>query len=245
MKKLIEIGALCFVVVFCLAFKAEAQWEQLFNGKDLDGWSVQCKAQDREKKFWTVEDGAIVADSIGSKGHKYVWLVSDREFSNFELRLKFQAYPGSGNSGLQFRSRYDPDLDPGGWMNGPQVDIHPDKSSSWRTGLIYDETQGVRRWVFPSLPDSGIGREHKPEKYIFKYFDDGDGWNDLTLVCDGMHVKTIVNGVVRTDWDASGVLDSQSHKKHNVGTRGHFAFQIHSGDQVKMRFKDITIKELP
>ena len=29
-----------------------------------------------------------------------------------------------------------------------------------------------------------------------KYADDGDGWNDLVLICRGTHVKTIVNGVV-------------------------------------------------
>ena len=129
-------------------------------------------------------------------------------------------------------------------MNGPQVDIHPPKKQTWRTGLIYDETNEVRHWIYPSLPDWKMEDEYKPEKFIFKYADDGDGWNELTLVCKGMNVKTIVNGIVRTDWDATGILDDEIHKKYRVGQSGYLAFQLHSGDQLKIRFKDIRIREI-
>ena len=216
----------------------------LFNGKDLSGWTVMCQPQDAEKGFWKVEDGAIVCDSIGRKNHNYVWLVSDREFQDFELRLKFQAYPDSpGNSGLQFRSRFDKDAN-GGWLNGPQVDIHPPKSMSWRTGLIYDETSGENRWVSPSLKDAGMPKEYEPKEHVMKYANDGDGWNELVVICKGMQVKTIVNGIVRTDWDATGVFDNERHRKHNVGQKGHFALQLHSGDELRIKFKDIQITEL-
>jgi hypothetical protein len=84
----------------------------------------------------------------------------------------------------------------------------------------------------------------KPARYVFKYADDGDGWNDLTLVCDGMQVKTILNGVVMTDWKASGVLDNDAHVKHKVGRVGHFALQLHSGDELRIRFRDILVRTL-
>ncbi len=223
------------------------QWleeKPLFNGKDLSGWSVMCQSQDSEKEFWTVEDGAILCDSIGKKDHTYVWLMTDREFQDFELRLKFQAYSDSpGNSGLQFRSRYDK-TDNGGWLNGPQVDIHPPQAMSWRTGLLYDETRGENRWIFPSLKNSNMPDSFKPEKSVMKYAGDGDGWNDLTLICKGMQIKTIVNGIIRTDWDATGVLDSELHKKHNVGQKGHIALQLHHGDELRIKFKDIRIREI-
>jgi len=191
--------------------------------------------------FWTVEDGAILCNSIGKKDHGYVWLMTDREFQDFELRLKFQAYSDSpGNSGLQFRSRYDT-TDSNGWLNGPQVDIHPPKPMSWRTGLIYDETRGSQRWVVPSLKGSGMPSEYEPKEHIMKYAE--DGWNEMTLICKGMQIKTIVNGIVRVDWDASGTLDSESHRKHNVGRKGHFALQLHSGDELRIKFKDIEIRE--
>lgn len=222
----------------------QVRWASLFNGKDLAGWTVQCQARDQGKVFWTVDDGTLLCDSMGRKDHNYVWLLTEREFGDFELKLKFQAFTNSpGNSGLQFRSRFD-DTANGGWLDGPQVDIHPPGSMSWRTGLIYDETREERRWLSPSLKDSNMDPQFKPARHVFKYAGDGDGWNDLTLICKGNQVTTIVNGVVRTDWDGTGVLDNAAHVKHRVGRAGHFALQIHSGDQLRIRFKDIQVREL-
>ena len=232
---------------FCFASDnptQENEWESLFNGKDLSGWTVMCQPQDAGNEFWKVEDGSILCDSIGKSDHTYVWLMTDREFQDFELRLKFQAYADSpGNSGLQFRSRYDKD-DNGGWLNGPQIDIHPLKSMPWRTGLIYDETRGENRWIFPSLKDAGMPESFKPEQFIMKYAEDGDTWNELVLICKGMRIKTIVNGIVRADWDATGVLDNELHRKHNIDKKGHFALQLHHGDELRIKFKDIQIKEI-
>jgi len=218
-------------------------WISLFNGKDLSGWTIQCRPSDRDKTFWTVDQGAILCDSMGHKDHHYVWLMSEREYGDFELQLKFQAYTDSpGNSGLQFRSRFDPTAE-GGWLDGPQVDIHPPAPMSWRTGLIYDETRGEQRWVSPGLKDWNIDPAFKPDHAIFHYADDGDRWNDLHLICRGTHVKTLVNGIVRTDWDGTGVLDNTFHRQRKVGLTGAFALQLHSGDELRIRFKDIRIRE--
>ncbi len=220
------------------------QWTPLFNGHDLSGWTVKCQPQDLGKSFWKVDQGTILCDSMGRKNHNYVWLLSDAEFGDFELQLKFQAYKDCpGNSGLQFRSRFDPTAN-GGWLDGPQVDIHPPPPMSWRTGLIYDETREERRWISPSLKNSAMEPRFKPAHYVFKYAEDGDGWNELTLVCQGTHIKTLLNGVVMTDWNGQGVLDNAAHVKHNVGRVGHFALQLHTGDELRMRFKEIRVRTL-
>ena len=219
-------------------------WTSLFNGQDLTGWIVQCQPKDQAKVFWKADHGTILCDSMGRKDHNYVWLLTEKEFGDFELRLKFQAYADSpGNSGLQFRSRFDATAS-GGWLDGPQVDIHPPAAMPWRTGLIYDETREERRWISPSLKNSQMDPKFKPAHYVFKYAGDGDGWNDLTLICRGTQVKTILNGVVRTDWDGAGVLDNASHVRHNVGRAGHFALQLHAGDQLRIQFRDIRIRTL-
>lgn len=223
---------------------AKAHWISLFNGRDLAGWTVRCQSADQGKAFWTVDQGTILCDSMGRKDHNYVWLVSDAEYGDFELKLKFQVYRDCpGNSGVQFRSRYDGSAN-GGWLDGPQVDIHAPPPMTWRTGLIYDETREERRWVFPSLKDSRMDPQLKPERFVFKYSDEADGWNDLALICRGMRITTLVNGMVRTDWDASGVLDNEAHRRHNVGAAGHFALQLHTGDELKIRYKDIRLRKL-
>ncbi len=219
-------------------------WTSLFNGKDLSGWVVQCQPQDREKTFWSVERGAILCDSMGRKDHNYVWLMTEKEFADFELKLKFQAFKDSpGNSGLQFRSRFDETFS-GGRLDGPQVDIHPPAAMPWRTGMIYDETREERRWISPSLKNSRMDPALKPPRHVFKYAEDGTSWNELTLICQGTRVKTILNGVVVTDWDGAGVLDNAAHVQHNVGRVGQFALQLHTKDELRIRFKDIRVREL-
>jgi hypothetical protein len=227
---------------------ADDNWESLFNGKDLNGWEVKCISEDREKVFWKVNRGAIECNSLGKPEHNYVWLMTEKEYSDFELRLKFQVLRFSkGNSGVQFRSRYDDsDSAPnGGWLNGPQVDIHP--PMPLRTGLIYDETQGVKRWIYPSLKNSQIVVAKAPQaahQTELKYADNApDAWNTLYLICDGMKIKTFINGRNISDFDATGILDDELHNSHNVGTKGKIALQLHTNDELIIRFKDIEILE--
>jgi hypothetical protein len=240
--KFILLGCL-FLLPGCKSFNYnQIGWISLFNGKDLTGWTVKCQPQDKDKTFWKVEDGAILCDSIGRKDHNYVWLCSAQEFGDFEMQFKFQAYTNSpGNSGLQFRSRFD-DSYKGGWLDGPQMDIHPPAAMNWRTGLIYDETREERRWIFPSLKDSSMDQKYKPARHVFKY--SADGWNEMTIRCQGTCVKTILNGIVVTDWDGAGVFDNEAHRRHNVGLNGHFALQLHTGDQLRIKFKDMRVRKL-
>ena len=59
-----------------------------------------------------------------------------------------------------------------------------------------------------------------------------------------MKIRSVLNGVTVVDYDGSGVLDDALHKQHRVGTRGVIGLQIHSFHELKLRFKDIRIKEL-
>ena len=224
----------------------DSGWESLFNGTDLSGWYVACVPADKDKTFWKVKDGAIECDSTGSTDHKHVLLMTENEYDNFHLRLKFQVFESAkGNSGVQFRSRFE-DGRSTGRLNGPQIDIHPPEPL--RTGLIYDSTEGVTRWIYPSLKDSGMTPEQAPDharqtQLIFAD-NDPDAWNTLEIICDGMGIQTFVNGRPIADLDATGLLDSETHKKHNVGTKGHIALQLHGKDQLRIRFKDIQIREI-
>ena len=220
-------------------------WVPLFDGNSLDGWHVACIEKDKGKEYWKVVDGTIECNSMGDPDHDYVWLCTDKEYDNFELKLKFRVFrENKGNSGVQVRSRYDrsPDAPRGGWLDGPQVDIHP--KGPWRTGLIYDETRGARGWIYPVNPGSGINEDLVDHQVKFEFADEGDGWNDMHIICQGTHIKTMVNEVVVCDRDFKGILDSEAHKKRNVGLRGCIALQLHNKGQVHIRFKDIHIKEI-
>ena len=223
------------------ASSAQDDWRTIFNGKDLTGWTVKCKPADQGQAFWKVDDGTILADSIGRKGHDYVWLVYDRELSDFALRLRFQAYRDSpGNSGVQIRSRYD---DEAGWLDGPQVDINP--PGPWRTGMIWDETRRNQRWLYPIIPKGEwVDESMANPNLFFHYSNESNGWNDLEIRATGTRFHAILNGVPVMTYDGKGVLDDAVHQERNVGMQGYIALQIHTGDELRIRYKDIQLLEL-
>jgi len=216
------------------------QWQSLFNGRDLAGWTLKCKPADRNKGFWHVEDGCIVADSMGRPDHDYVWLVSEREYSDFVLRLRFQPFRGCpGNSGVQIRSRYD---DEAGWLDGPQVDIHP--SGPWRTGMIWDETRGSGQWLYPAVPQGQwVNQAMAQPDLVLYYAEDESAWNTMEITAAGPTITVVLNGVLVTSYDGTGVLDDEVHRRRDVGLKGHIALQIHTGDQLKIRFRDVFLRE--
>jgi len=210
----------------------EAGFTPLFDGKTLAGWTIDCLPKDKAfaAKAWTVDNGTLLANTTGSRDHFYILLATDKEYGDFVLRLRFQVERGvTGNSGVQIRSRYNTAT---GWMEGPQVDISPPDPRL--TGKLWNEGPGEHRWL---SNDSVPGLK-------FFYADEGDGWNDLEIWAHGMKIKTALNGVTLVDYDGSGVLDDELHKQHGVGTKGVIGLQIHSFHELRLRFKDVRIKEL-
>jgi hypothetical protein len=214
----------------------------LFDGKSLDGWIVKCQPKDNDKRgYWKVVDGTITAETPPGSKHNYIWLLTEKEYDDFDLRLKVQTYSATtGNSGVQVRSRYD---DAAGWLDGPQVDIHP--PSPWRCGFLYDETREAKIWLWPDVGRPANAKpEHAPAGWKWRHADGEDAWNDVRIICRGPHIKTIINGVTIADYDGRGRLDDEAHRRRNVGLKGHIALQIHPGKQLLIRFKDIELRSL-
>jgi hypothetical protein len=230
--------ALAFsMMAVCMAAAGwAAEWKDLFDGRTLKGWRVAAKPADKDKGFWSVKDGAIFCDSLGRPQHDYVWLMTEEEFGDFELNLEVKGFAESpGNTGVQVRSRYD---ETAGWLDGPQVDVHP--PGPWRTGLIYDETRGTRRWVYPSLPDSRIEPAQGPKEWKWN----AEGWNRIEIVCRGTRITTRVNGYPIADFEGRGILDDDAHRQRNVGLKGHIALQLHTKDELRAAYRNLRVRTL-
>jgi hypothetical protein len=70
---------------------------QLFNGRDLSGWTIWLKATGREdpKKVYSVQDGAI---RVSGEGLGY--LATDKPYKNYHLIVEYKwgdKHDGSGN----------------------------------------------------------------------------------------------------------------------------------------------------
>ena len=78
---------------------------------------------------------------------------------------------------------------------------------------------------------------------LFYYEDDPETWNSMEIICKRMVVETVVNGNPVTVFDGEGILNDEVHSLHGSGETGCIGFQLHMNDELKIRFKDIYIKE--
>jgi hypothetical protein len=86
--------------------------------------------------------------------------------------------------------------------------------------------------------------EQAPKGWTWHHADAKDIWNDVYILCHGTKIRSIVNGITIADYDGAGRLNDAAHRKHNVGLKGHIGLQIHPGDKLLIRFKDIAIRTL-
>jgi hypothetical protein len=143
--------------------KGEGDFKPLFNGKDLSGWVTPD-----DKALFEVEDGEIVGRTQGNL-KKNEFLVTEKPYGDFVLKAKVKIR--NGNSGIQFRSKRQPD----GVVSGPQADV---AEGYW--GLFYEERG---RGILERYP------EEKANALVKK----GD-WNDFVITAKGDHVTIDLNG---------------------------------------------------
>lgn len=199
-----------------LADDADEGFKPLFDGQTLTGWHG-------DEKLWSVQEGAIVGACDG-KIPDNTFLISDREFGDFTLKVKFRLHNHQGNSGVQFRSE---ELKERGGkkfvpfvVGGYQADI----ASERYMGILYGEKTG--RGIIRDVTDDV---REALEKAVVK-----DGWNEYVITAQGDHVTQVLNGVTTVDID-----DPEGAK------RGIIALQLHAGHDMRISFKDLLIKELP
>lgn len=119
---------LYFLVAMFLSMCTYAQTELLFNGENLEGWTVYGTEK------WYVEDGLLICES--GQDEKYGYLGTNKHYKNFILELEFKQ-EADGNSGVFIRSTVD-----GTTVSGWQVEVAP---PGYHTGGVY-ESYG-RNWL--------------------------------------------------------------------------------------------------
>lgn len=146
---------------------------------------------------------------------EYGYLSTKKHYKNFELTLNFKQ-EANGNSGVFIRSTLE-----GTKISGWQVEVAQKRTSEDgdATGGIY-ESYG-RGWLI------------KPEMEKDKNLKVGE-WNDLKIKVEGSKVTTWLNGVQMVTLD---------DEKIGAG-EGSIALQIHSGGGIKVKWKNIELKEL-
>ena len=166
-------------------------------------------------KKWSVIDGAIIAGDGQNKIPSNTFLGSTKEYGDFEFRCLFRI-SGDHKTGLINSGIQYRSLVQGKKIIGYQADIG---KGYW--GSLYDEH---RRGLLVKADTNTL-------RHILKE----DGWNSYIIRCKGNHHQLYINGVKTVDY---------IEKDPNIPAKGIFAFQLHSGGNAKVEFKNITIEAL-
>ncbi len=105
------VPSLLAIVVATAASAAEDQWIQLFNGKNLDGWTPKIRGSELGENFnntFRVEDGLlkVVYEDYGPFNERFGHLFYETPFSHYRLRVeyRFVGEQVSGGPGWAFRN---------------------------------------------------------------------------------------------------------------------------------------------
>ncbi|CAM4170611.1 DUF1080 domain-containing protein [Zobellia nedashkovskayae] len=149
------------------------QQTDLFNGENLEGWTVYGTEK------WYVEDGLLVCES--GPDEQYGYLGTEEHYKNFELTLDFKQ-EANGNSGVFIRSTID-----GTTVSGWQVEIAP---PGHFTGGVY-ESYG-RNWLIQPTPEKDKALK-MGEWNTMKIRVDGD---QITSWLNGTEMITLTDEII-------------------------------------------------
>jgi hypothetical protein len=187
----------------------------LFTGKNLDGWKINAADPKRMASKWEVtKDGELsVKNGPGD-------LVTDKEFDNFVLQFECKTNGKALNSGFFFRCI------PGQYQNGYEAQIQNAYKDDDRTKPADFGTGAIYRRIAAR-----------------KVVSNDNEWFTMTVVADGKHISTWVNGYQTVDW----IDDRKENENPRQGFRaakGPISIQGHD-PTTDILFRNIRIAELP
>jgi hypothetical protein len=222
-------GLVLVLVTVSRSTASADQAVELFNGKDLSGWTK--RGGDAQ---YAVEDGMIVGRSVPNTPNTF--LTTDREFGDFVLELDFKIDPHDFNSGVQIRSHSRPE-GRRERVYGYQVEIDTDPNRPWTGGIYYeggwsDDNGG---WIRKAgwLNDLTQNKEAQTARHLGE-------WNHFRIVAKGRRIQTWLNGVPAADFT------DDDHKAFSP--TGFIALQVHGvgnkRDTKEVRWKNIKLTVL-
>ena len=186
---------------------------ELFNGKDLSGWTPKGG-----NATFEVKDGVIVGTCV--PGTPSTYLCTDKaDFTDFVFTCELK-WEVNLNSGVMFRAAAREKKDRIE-VYGPQAEMEGIEGDRGWSGGVYGQSCGG--YFYPLWL-----KEHQAIRRAI----DPTGWNRLTIQAQGNVVKTWVNGIPAAHWVDDGTYG-----------KGFFGLQVHKAKAGKVLFRNLRIKE--
>lgn len=166
---------------------SEAREVDLFNGRDLSGWTYFLRRDGKMSDVWSVVDGAIVC-----KGRPAGYIRTTEKFDNFLLRVSWRWPEGGkpGNSGVLIRQVGEDKV----WPKSIEAQLmHGNAGDFWNIGK------------FDMKVDASRTKGRNTKKTAMNERPVGQ-WNTYEILCCGGEVELVVNGkVLNRAWDCAEV----------------------------------------
>ena len=190
--------------------------DDLFNGRNLDGWTEVDRPNRPGDDVWTVKDGAIHVE--GGPGH----LEAPDHFQNFVLQLDVKPNAVSAerhpNSGVFFRGY------PGQYWSGYEAQIRNEYDGE-PTRPVDIGTGGLYFW--------------HPSRRVIPT--DGE-WFKQTIIANERHISIWINGVQTTDYEDVKPEGANARKQANL-RKGSISLQAHD-PTTNLDFRGIRAAEI-
>lgn len=216
MRFLLVLSLLAFVPTFARAAEggkaAEGKTVELFNGKNLEGWTYHLADENVPMDaVWSVKDGILRC-----KGQPAGYLLTKKnDFSNYVLNVEWR-WPGKGGN------------------NGVLVHVStPGALGVWPKSLEVQLGSGDAGdfWVIGTDIDVENEAERKENRRHINLTDDSEKplgeWNSMEITCRGDEVIVKVNG------------DLVNHATNSTVTEGAIALQS-EGTPIEFRKVELT-----
>jgi hypothetical protein len=197
-RRTVQIAAVCFAVCFLAAAGVSAgegsdekDFVPLFDGKSLAGWHIMNGGQ------FVVEDGVIKLN--GGRG----WLRSDKEYSDYVLRLELRFMKAKQDGGVFLRASEEGN----GWSS--------------RRYEVQSENSPRMAKVFGAKYEQDVELTQKTLK------PDGE-WNEYEITLAGPRLEVRLNGELVTKSDDLGKLT-----RGYIGLQGEGGFHEYRNIRIK------------
>ena len=208
---------LSFLVLATLSLTSFSQKKEvLFNGKNLDGWSVFVADPSVDPaKFFYVKDGLIETPGVPMG-----YLRTKKEFKNYRLHLEWRYPEIPTNSGVFVHTNGPDKLWPAHYqcqlkhLSAGDFIVHGEGVSATIRDTIYTSTPKLKPVIAKDHPSS----ENNPGE-----------WNSYDIVCKGNTIEVKVNGVLQN------VARNCSITKGGIGLQA---------EGSKIQFRNISIEKI-
>jgi len=212
------------------AVRAEQPWRQLFNGRDLEGWTPKIRGEkvgDNYGDTFRVEDGVLKVVYDPAKyptfGEKFGHLYYNEPFSRYRLRIEYrftgeQCAGGPGwairNSGVMIHGE-----DPAG------MGLDQDFPASIEVQFLGGPETGERTTANLCTPGTNVVKDGKlftphctsSKSKTFR----GDQWVTVEVEVDGnAKIRHIIDGETVLEYEQAQLDDRDRHAKELISARG-------------------------